>query len=85
MREEEPNSSNIQGDPDGLFDGSVRPVLAAEKKQLSREKWWLCEKARAGATMLLGCMHQEWMAQVDGDFRLSSVPHAEERFIAKHA
>src|SRR5215813_2381617 len=62
----EPNSSNIQGDPDGLFDGGVRPILAVEKKRLSREKWWLCEKARTGAAMLLSCMHQEWMAQVDG-------------------
>jgi len=66
MKQEEPNSSNIQGDPDGLFDGSVRPVLAAEKKRLSRGVVVAVRESAGGATMLLGCMHQEWMAQVDG-------------------
>ena len=36
-----------------------------EKKGLRREKRWLCEKPRTGATMFLSGMHQERMAEVD--------------------
>ena len=59
-------SCNIEGNPDGLLDRGVRSILAIEKKRFSREKGWLRQKARMGATMPLRCMHQEWMAQVDG-------------------
>lgn len=59
-------SGIMQSAPDGLLDGRVRPIRAVEKKRRSRHKRWLGEKARAGTTMLLSCMHKKRMAQVDG-------------------
>ena len=68
MLRRRPKSSVLQSNPYGLLDGRVYPIRAVEEKGLSRQKRWLCKKARSGAIMRLSCMHQKWMAQVDGTY-----------------